>query len=239
MAFAVDPRQNQLLAAMPAAVWQRLLPHLELVDLPLGAVLHTSGEIMPHVFFPVTSVVSKHFIMKDGAATEFALIGREGMIGVAHFLGGLSLPSRAVVQSAGSAFRLKSSVLAQELGDTAPLARMLLLYTQALLAQVAQTAACNRHHSIHQQLCRCLLSTMDRLQSNEIAMTQELIANMLGVRRQGVVMAARKLREDGVISYRQGRITVHDRNKLEQQSCECYSVVKSEYERLLPPTPVD
>jgi CRP-like cAMP-binding protein len=238
MDLAADPRQNRLLAAMSADVWERLQPQLEFVDMPLGAVLYESGEVMSHVFFPATSIVSKIFVTKNGATAEIAMVGREGMIGVAQLLGGQSAPDRAVVQIAGYGFRLRSSVLTRELGELSPLARTLLRYTQALLVQTSQIAVCNRHHSIEQQLCRWLLLSLDRLHSNDIAITHELIASMLGVRRQGVSAAARGLLEAGVIGYRQGRITVLDRNKLEQRCCECYSVINVGYKHLLPETTV-
>ena len=233
MDLPFDPRQNQMLAAMSAAEWERIGPKLEFIDMPLGAVLYEPGEIMSHAYFPVTAIVSKMSVMKNGATAEIAVVGCEGMVGIAQFLSGQPGPSRAVVQSAGYGFRLRSNVLAQELIDLPPLASMLLRYTQALIAQTSQTAICNRHHSIEQQLCRWLLLSLDRLRSNEVVMTQELIANMLGVRRQGVTGAARALLHDGVINYRQGRITVLDRTQLEQRCCECYFVVDAEYKRLL------
>lgn len=233
MDFPIDPRQNQLLAAMSAVEWERVRPQLEFVDMPLGVVLYEPSESMSHAYFPVTAIVSKIYVLKSGATSEVAVVGCEGMLGIAQLLSGQPGRNRAVVQSAGYGFRLRSNVLAQEFGHFLPFASMLLRYTQALIAQTSQTAVCNRHHSIEQQLCRWLLFSLDRLRSNEVVVTQELIANMLGVRRQGVAGAARALLHDGVISYRQGRITVLDRKKLEQRCCECYFVVDAEYKRLL------
>ncbi len=234
MNSTADPRRNLFLAALPSAELERLLPQMELIEMMQGAVLFEPGEIMSHVFFPVTSIVSLVYTLKDGATVKVAAVGYEGLIGITQFLGGQTAPCRAVVQSAGQGFRLKWSVLAQGLGEPLPLARLLLRYTQALMTQSAQIAVCNRHHSIEQQLCRWLLLSLDRLHSNEVAVTQELIAGALGVRRQGVAAAAHALLGAGVIRYRRGCITVLDRNQLEQRCCECYAVVKREYERLLP-----
>lgn len=228
------PRQNHLLNALPAEDYNRLLPHLELVSMPLGNVLYESGNELRHVYFPTTAIVSLLYVMLDGASTEIAVVGNEGIIGVALFMGGETMPNRAVVQSAGQAYRLKGQLLKQEFNRSGKLQHLLLRYTQALLTQMAQTAVCNRHHSLDQQLCRWLLLSLDRLPSNELAMTQELIANMLGVRREGVTEAAGKLQKAGLISYHRGHITVLDRPGLESRTCECYAVVKQEYDRLLP-----
>ena len=234
MAISPDPRVNQLLAALPEAEWQRWAPQLEAVELPLGEVLYESGATLKHVYFPTTAIVSLLYVMEDGASAEIAVVGNEGLVGVSLFMGGESTPSRAVVQSGGCGFRLKSKVLKEEFALGGPVMHLLLRYTQALITQMAQTAVCNRHHTVDQQLCRWLLLSLDRLRGNELTMTQELIANMLGVRREGVTEAALKLQEDGLIRYARGRITVLDREKVEKRSCECYAVVKTEYDRLLP-----
>jgi CRP-like cAMP-binding protein len=228
------PSQNHLLAALPAAERGRLIPHLELVPMPLGAVLYEAGNELRHVYFPTTSIVSLLYVMRDGASAEIAVVGNEGIIGVALFMGSETMPNRAVVQSAGHAYRLKGHLLKQEFNRSGELQHLLLRYTQALLTQMAQTAVCNRHHSLDQQLCRWLLLSLDRLPSTELVMTQELIANMLGVRREGVTEAAGNLQKAGLISYRRGRITVLDRAGLEARACECYAVVKKEFDRLLP-----
>jgi len=228
-----DPRKNQLLAALPDTEWQRWLPHLEYVDLPLGKVIYESGATLSHVYFPTTAIVSLLYVMENGASAEIAITGNEGIVGISLFMGGESTPSRAVVQSAGHAFRLRSQVIKEEF-NRAPVLHLLLRYTQALITQMAQTAVCNRHHTLDQQLCRWLLLSMDRLQGNELVMTQELISNMLGVRREGVTESALKLQNAKLIRYARGRITVLDRPRLEERSCECYAVVKREYERLLP-----
>ena len=228
------PRQNYLLAALPDQDYARLLPHLELVPMPLGNVLYESGNELNHVYFPTTAIISLLYVMIDGASAEIAVVGNEGIIGVALFMGGQTMPNRAVVQSAGHAYRLKGQLLKQEFNRSGELQHLLLRYTQALLTQMAQTAVCNRHHSLDQQLCRWLLLSLDRLPSNELVMTQELIANMLGVRREGVTEAAGNLQLDGLIKYQRGRITVIDRPGLEARSCECYAVVKKESDRLLP-----
>ena len=227
-------RQNWLLAAIPEQEYARLLPHLELVPLPLGTVLYESGSELRHVYFPTTAIVSLLYVMVDGASAEIAVVGKEGILGVALFMGGETMPNRAVVQSAGHAYRLKGQVLKQEFNRAEELQHLLLRYTQALLTQMAQTAVCNRHHSLDQQLCRWLLLSLERLSSNELIMTQELIANMLGVRREGVTEAAGNLQKAGLISYQRGHITVLDLVGLETRACECYSVVKKEFDRLLP-----
>jgi CRP-like cAMP-binding protein len=229
-----NPHQNHLLAALPTSDFQRLASHLELVPMKLGEVLYESGGQLRYVYFPTTSILSLLYVMEDGASAEIAIVGNEGILGISLFMGGESTPSRAVVQSAGHAFRLKAALLKNEFGRFGPTMHLLLRYTQALITQMAQTAVCNRHHSVDQQLCRWLLLSLDRLQTNELSMTQELIANMLGVRREGVTEAAGKLQDVGLISYRRGRITVLDRPGLEARSCECYQVVKTEFDRLLP-----
>ena len=221
---------------MPDAEWLRWLPDLEAVELPLGRVLYEPGVALSHVYFPTTAIVSLLYVMEDGASAEIAVVGKEGIVGVSLFMGGESTPSRAVVQSAGQGFRLSAAVLKREFSRSGPVLHLLLRYTQALITQMAQTAVCNRHHSLDQQLCRWLLLSLDRLQSNELVMTQELIANMLGVRREGVTESALKLQQAGLIRYARGHISVLDRKGLEQRTCECYAVVKKEYDRLLPPT---
>ena len=229
-----SPRQNHLLAALPALESERLYPHLEPVPLPLGEVLYESGDQLQHVYFPIASIVSLLYVMADGASAEIAVVGNEGIIGIALFMGGETMPNRAVVQSAGYAYRLKGQLLKEEFNRAGELQHLLLRYTQALLTQMSQTAVCNRHHSVDQQLCRWLLLSLDRLPSNELTMTQELIANMLGVRREGVTEAAGKLPSAGLIHYSRGHITVIDRPRLEARVCECYQVVKTEFDRLLP-----
>ena len=231
--IAHAPKENQLLAALPEADFERWLPQLESVEMPLGQVMYESGSAMSHVYFPTTAIVSLLYVMDDGASAEIAVVGYEGIVGISLFMGGDSTPSRAVVQSAGQGFRLKAQTIKEEF-KRAPVLHLLLRYTQALITQMAQTAVCNRHHSLDQQLCRWLLLSLDRLQGNELVMTQELIANMLGVRREGVTEGALKLQKAGLISYARGRIKVLDRAGLEQRSCECYEVVKKEYDRLLP-----
>lgn len=228
------PLQNQLLAALPDADLQRWLPHLEPVALNLGQVLYESGAAMPYVYFPTNAIVSLLYVLEDGASAEIAVVGFEGLVGISIFMGGGTTPSRAVVQSAGSGYRLRSDVIKAEFDHAGPAMHLLLRYTQALITQMAQTAVCNRHHSLDQQLCRWLLLSLDRLQSNQLVMTQELIANMLGVRREGVTEAALKLQRAGLISYSRGHINVLDRPGLEGRTCECYEVVKKEYDRLLP-----
>jgi CRP-like cAMP-binding protein len=234
MLTAHSARQNRLLAALPVCEYESLLGDLELIPMLLGDVLYESGSQLGHVYFPTNSIVSLLYVMEDGASAEIAVVGNEGIIGVALFMGGETTPSRAVVQSAGFAYRLRGPLLKREFTRSAAMQHLLLRYTQALLTQMAQTAVCNRHHSVDQQLCRWLLLSLDRLQSNELTMTQELIANMLGVRREGVTGAAGKLQEAGLIHYSRGRITVTDRLGLEAQACECYRVVKKEFDRLLP-----
>jgi CRP-like cAMP-binding protein len=229
-----SPHQNHLLDALPQADYERIAPHLQWVALPLGDVLYESGATMQYVYFPTTAIVSLLYVMEDGASAEIAIVGNEGLLGISLFMGGETTPSRAVVQSAGHAFQLRSDLLKAEFGRFGPTMHLLLRYTQALITQMAQTAVCNRHHSVDQQLCRWLLLSLDRLDSNELSMTQELIANMLGVRREGVTEAAGKLQDAGLIRYRRGRITVTDRPGLEARSCECYQVVKTEFDRLLP-----
>jgi len=229
-----DARQNHLLAALPAEDFARLLPDLEKVPTPLGQVLYEPGVKMRHVYFPTTSIVSLLYVMEDGASAEIAVVGNEGVVGVSLFMGGESTTSRAVVQSEGHAYRLKAQLLKDEFFRAGPMQRLLLRYTQALLTQMAQTAVCNRHHSLDQQFCRWLLLSLDRLSSNELIMTQELIANMLGVRREGVTEAAGNVQRAGLIHYSRGRITVLNRPGLEARACECYAVVKNEFDRLLP-----
>lgn len=230
------PDQNHLLAALPAELYARLLPSLELIPLPLGWAVYESGRNQGYVYFPTTSIVSLLYVMEDGSSAEIAIVGNDGVVGIALFMGGETTPSRAVVQSAGYGYRLKASILKAEFEQGGALQHMLLRYTQALITQMAQTAVCNRHHSVEQQLCRWLLLSLDRLPSNELKMTQELIANMLGVRREGVTEAAGKLQKEGLINYSRGHIIVLDRPALEMRVCECYAVVKKEMDRLLPKT---
>jgi CRP-like cAMP-binding protein len=231
----VDQKSNRLLAALPDAEWQRWLKRLEPVDMPLGMVLYESGTTLSHVYFPTTSIVSLLYVMENGASAEIAVVGNEGLVGISLFMGGGSTPSRAVVQSAGKGLRLSSAVIKEEF-NRPPVLHLLLRYTQALITQMAQTAVCNRHHTLDQQLCRWLLLSLDRLRGNELVMTQELIANMLGVRREGVTEGALKLQKAGLIKYSRGHIMIIDRPGLEKRSCECYEVVKKEYDRLLPAT---
>jgi CRP-like cAMP-binding protein len=234
MAASALPSQNHLLAALPPAEAQRWTPLLESVDLPLGHVLYESGAALAHVYFPTTAIISLLYVMENGASAEIAVVGNEGIVGVSLFMGGESTPSRAVVQSAGQGFRLRENIMKEEFNRAGPVLHLLLRYTQALITQMAQTAVCNRHHTLDQQLCRWLLLSLDRLQGNQLVMTQELIANMLGVRREGVTEGALKLQRAGLIDYARGHITILDRAGLEKRSCECYSVVKKEYDRLLP-----
>lgn len=236
MSAAHNPRQNHLLAALSASDFERVGPRLKLVPLPLGAVLYESGSRQRAVYFPTTAIVSLLYMLADGASAEIAVVGNEGIIGVSLFMGGETTPSRAVVQSAGYAYRLPGKILKEEFTRGGAMQHLLLRYTQALLTQMAQTAVCNRHHSLDQQLCRWLLLSLDRLIGNELVMTQELIANMLGVRREGVTEAAGNLQNAGLIKYSRGRITVVDRMGLEARTCECYAVVKKEFDRLLPAT---
>jgi CRP-like cAMP-binding protein len=228
------PEQNHILAALPPAERERLFSHLQLVPMPLGTVLYESGSTLRHIYFPTDSIVSLLYVMADGASAEIAVVGNEGAIGVALFMGGETTTSRSIVQSAGFAYRLTGRRLKQEFNRHGQMLHLLLRYTQSLITQMAQTAVCNRHHTVDQQLCRWLLLSLDRLSSNQLSMTQELIANMLGVRREGVTDAAGKLQRLGVIEYTRGHIAVLDRSKLEELCCECYSVVKKETDRLLP-----
>jgi CRP-like cAMP-binding protein len=228
------PKQNHLLAALSAEDYARLLPNLELIAMPLGWALYESGGHLGYLYFPTSSIVSLLYVMENGASAEIAITGNEGLVGISLFMGGESTSSRAVVQSAGNGYRLKSSILKGEFALGGQFARLALRFTQALITQMAQTAVCNRHHAVDQQLCRWLLLSLDRLPSNELMMTQELIANMLGVRRGGVTEAAGNLQAAGLIHYHRGKITVLDRPKLEQRVCECYGVVKKEFDRLLP-----
>ncbi|TAJ23210.1 MAG: Crp/Fnr family transcriptional regulator [Rugosibacter sp.] len=228
-----NPKQNHLLAALPAVDLAHVMAHLELVALPLGKMLYEPGGQLQHAYFPTTAIVSLHYVMASGAASESAGVGNEGIVGTSLFLGGTTTPSSAVVQTAGHAYRMDRHLLMQEFNRAGLMQRLLLRYTQALLTQMAQTAACNRHHTVEQQLCRWLLLTLDRTPTNELTMTQELIANMLGVRREGITEAAGNLQRTGFISYRRGHITVLDRLGLEKNTCECYAVVKKELGRLL------
>jgi len=234
MAAPPDPKQNHLLAALPAADWRRWLPLLEAVEMPLGQVLYEAGNTLSHVYFPTNAIVSLLYVMENGASAEIAVVGNEGIVGISLFMGGESTPSRAVVQSAGQGYRLQAQAIKDEFSRSGAVMHLLLRYTQALITQMAQTAVCNRHHSLDQQLCRWLLLSLDRLQGSELVMTQELIANMLGVRREGVTEGALKLQQAGLIRYSRGRISVLDRAGLESRTCECYAVVKKEYDRLLP-----
>jgi CRP-like cAMP-binding protein len=229
-----SPRQNHLLAALPAADYERLLPDLELVLLPLGWAVYEAGGKLGYVYFPTNSIISLLYVMEDGASAEIAVTGHDGLVGIALFMGGETTPSRAVVQSGGYGYRLKAAVLKEEFDQGGTLQHLALRYTQALITQMAQTAVCNRHHTVEQQLCRWLLLSLDRLPSNKLAMTQELIANMLGVRREGVTEAAGHLQAAGLIHYCRGHITVLNRPGLEKRVCECYAVVKKEADRLLP-----
>ena len=229
-----SPKQNHLLDALPAADYARLLPHLELVPMPLGWAVYEAGGQMRYLYFPTTSIVSLLYVLENGASAEIAITGNEGLVGISLFMGGESTPSRAVVQSKGNGYRLRASVLKTEFALGGSLQYLSLRYTQALITQMAQTAVCNRHHTLDQQLCRWLLLSLDRLPGNELLMTQELISNMLGVRREGVTAAAGKLQADGLVKYSRGHIVVLDRPKLEKRVCECYAVVKKEFDRLLP-----
>ena len=232
-----DLRKNQLLAALPPQEWSQWAPWLERVDMPLGQVLYESGVTLNYVYFPLTAIVSLLYVMENGASAEIAVVGNEGIVGVSLFMGGESTPSRAVVQSGGLGCRLKAALMKAEFDKAGAALHLLLRYTQALITQMAQTAVCNRHHSLDQQLCRWLLLSLDRLEGRDLVMTQELIANMLGVRREGVTEGALKLQKAGLIRYARGPITVLNRKGLESRTCECYAVVKREYDRLLPETP--
>lgn len=227
------PTQNHLLAALSASELERIAPQLELIPMLLGDVLYESGGQLQHIYFPTTAIVSLQYMTEDGAPAEIAGVGNEGMLGVSLFLGGNSTTSRATVQTGGSGYRLKGRLLLEEFNRAGSMMRLLLRYTQALMTQMSQTAVCNRHHSVEQQLCRWLLATLDRLPSTELTMTQELIASMIGVRREGITTAAGHLQQAQCIHYRRGHITVLDRSGLESRACECYGVVKSEYDRLL------
>jgi len=233
-----SPKQNQLLAALPEEIFERIAPHLEPIKMALGEVLYESGGQLQHVYFPTTAIVSLHYVMENGASAEIAGVGKEGVLGIALFMGGNTTPSRSTVQTAGCGYRLKGRLMMEEFNRiggrrSGALQNLMLRYTQALMTQISQTAVCNRHHSIEQQLCRWLLLTLDRLPSNELTITQELIACMLGVRREGITEAAGNLQRSGLISYRRGHITVLERSGLESRACECYNVVKKEFHRLL------
>ncbi len=232
-----SPRQNHLLAALDTADYERLLPGLELVPLPTGSTVYETGAQRRHVYFPTTGIISKHYIMENGASTGFAVVGNEGLLGIALFMGGNTAPCRSVVQSAGYAYRIEASALKEEFKQGGGLQQVVLLYTQTLITQMAQNAVCNRHHTLLSQVCRWLLSSLDRLSSNELIMTQESIANNLGVRRESVTEAAGQLQQTGLIQYYRGKITVLDREALEKQACECYAVVKNEFDRLFLPGP--
>jgi CRP-like cAMP-binding protein len=234
MSTTHDPRQNHLLASLPEEDYARISARLELTPLLLGVALYESGTHMQHIYFPLDSIVSLLYVMENGSSAEIAVVGNEGVVGVSIFMGGETTPSRAVVQSAGHAYRLKRRFLKEEFDRAGPMQHLLLRYTQALLTQMAQTAVCNRHHNLDQQLCRWLLLSLDRLHGDHLVMTQELIANMLGVRREGVTAAAGALQKAGLIRYARGQITVLDRAGLEARTCECYAVVKRESDRLLP-----
>ena len=237
MALQPSPTQNQLLAALPPAEFERMAAHLELVPMDLGEALYESGGRLEHVYFPTTSIVSLLYVLENGASAEIAVVGNEGLLGISLFMGGETTPSRAVVQSAGHGYRLKAGLIKEEFSRAGPVLRLLLRYTQALITQMAQTAVCNRHHTVEQQLCRWLLLSLDRLPTASVSMTQELIANMLGVRREGVTEAAGNLQRAGLIRYSRGRIDVLDRPGLERTVCECYGVVKLEFDRLLSDIP--
>jgi CRP-like cAMP-binding protein len=229
-----NPKDNHLLAALPDEIWRRWLPALEWIELPLSAVLYESGTTLSHVYFPTTAVVALLFVMENGASAEIAVVGNEGMVGISLFMGGETTPSRAVVQCAGGGFRLKSELIKSEFNRAGPVLHLFLRYTQALITQMTQTAACNRHHSLDQQMCRWLLLSLDHLGSNEFETTETQIANMLGARREHIIERVRKLDRDGAIKYSRGRIKLLNREQLEQRTCECYAVVKKEYDRLLP-----
>jgi CRP-like cAMP-binding protein len=231
---AGDPRQNGLLAALAKTEWDQWVRHLEPVAMPLGKVLYEPGGKLSHVYFPASAVVSLLYVMENGASAEIAVVGNEGLVGISLFMGGESTSSRAVVQAAGQGFRLKAALLMQEFNRGGPVMHLLLRYTQALITQMAQTSVCNRHHALDQQLCRWLLLTLDRVHSSHLVMTQELLSTILGVRRATITEAAGNLQKDGLIRYERGHISVLDRPGLERRACECYAVVKSEYDRLLP-----
>jgi CRP-like cAMP-binding protein len=233
-AIASNPLKNRLLAALPGEALQRWLPSLELVDLPLGHALYEPGVALDYVYFPISAIVSLLYVMEDGSTAEIAVVGNEGVVGISLFMGGDSTPSRAVVRGAGQCFRMRAGVVKDEFNQAGPVMNLMLRYIQALITQMSQTAVCNRHHSLDQQLCRWLLLTVDRLHGNELMMTQELISNLLGVRREGVTESALKLQKAGIIRYARGHISVLNRAGLEQRTCECYGVVTKEYARLLP-----
>jgi CRP-like cAMP-binding protein len=233
MTSEAQPNQNHLLAALPADIYERLLPNLQLIAMPLGKVLYEAGGQLEYVYFPTTAIVSLHYVMESGATAEIAGVGNEGVVGISVFMGGKTTPSMATVFSDGYGYRLKARLILDEFNRTGPMMNLLLIYTQALMTQVSQTAVCNRHHSVEQQLCRWLLLTLDRLSGNELVVTQELISTMLGVRREGITESAGNLQRAGLISYRRGHITVLDRAGLESHTCECYQVVKKEFHRLL------
>lgn len=233
MAASHNPTQNHLLAALPTAEFERIAPHLELTPMPLGEVYYESGGKLQHVYFPTTSIVSLHYVMENGASAEIASVGKEGVLGISLFMGGNTTPSRASVRAAGFGYKIRANLLMDEFKRAGAMQHFLLRYTQALITQTSQNAVCNRHHSVVQQLCRWLLMTLDRVPSNELILTQELVAGMLGVRRETIMEALGKLRQAGIISYRYGRITVLSRSGLEDQACECYGVVKTELGRLL------
>jgi CRP-like cAMP-binding protein len=228
-----SPNQNHLLASLPTEIFERISPHLELISMHLGEVLYESGGQLQHVYFPTTAILSLHYIMENGASAEIAGVGNEGVLGISLFMGGNTTPSRATVQTAGYGYRLNGRLMIEEFNRAGPMMRLMLRYIQALMTQMSQTAVCNRHHSVEQQLCRWLLLTLDRSPSNELTITQELIAAMLGVRREGITETAGNLQRAGLISYRRGHITVLDRSGLESRTCECYGVVKKEFHRLL------
>ena len=234
MTQAADPRANLLIASLPGDDLEKWLPLLEPIELPLGTALYESGCSLSHVYFPTTAIVSLLYVTETGASAEIAVTGNEGLVGISLFMGGDTTPNRAVVQSAGMGYRLPAAVIKSEFNRSVPVMHLLLRYTQALITQMAQTAVCNRHHALDQQLCRCLLMTLDRLSGNQLSMTHELLSNMLGVRREGVTEAAMRLQRAGLITYARGHITVIDRKALEGRCCECYRVVKNEYTRLLP-----
>ena len=233
MSAQQTPMQNHLLAALPKEIFERIAPHLELISMPLGEVLYESGGQLHHVYFPTTAIVSLHYVMENGASAEIAGVGNEGVVGISLFMGGNTTPSRATVCTSGYGYRLKARLMMEEFNRAGPMMRLMLRYTQALITQMSQTAVCNRHHSMEQQMCRWLLLTLDRLPTPELIMTQELIASMLGVRREGITETAGDLQRSGLISYRRGHITVLDRSGLESRTCECYNVVKKEFHRLL------
>jgi CRP-like cAMP-binding protein len=233
MASLHSPNQNHLLAALPLAEFERMAGHLELVPMPLGEILYEPGGQLQHAYFPTTAIVSLHYVLESGASAEIAGVGNEGVVGISLFMGGDTTPSSAVVQTAGHAYRLERRLLKKEFDRAGPVLHLLLRYTQALITQMTQTAVCNRHHSVEQQLCRWLLMTLDRVPSGQLVMTQELVASMLGVRREGITEAAGNLRQAGLISYRRGHIAVLERVGLETRTCECYAVVRKEFTRLL------